>query len=239
MKGSLLRAIPFAGAFIFAGTFIALDDAAAIEIAIELDDTRIELVPPKGYCPLERSNWPQSQLVDFTADGIKSQGERLAYLVDCERARSWHEGGSGKELGDIVDYQVSPQLRDQNVTDAMVEELCATLHKHDDSSKGWFELAVKAIKGAFIGRYGGDSTLTYLVLGYEDDACYVLRLSMQNREKLYTVSALTTIKSKLLTIHVSTKLRDMDLLRGKAEDVIVHLLAESREAATALVAANQ
>ena len=64
-------------------------------------------------------------------------------------------------------------------------------------------------------------------------------LSMQNREKLYTVSALTTIKSRLLTIHVSTKLRDMDLLRGKAEDVIVHLLAESREAATALVAANQ
>jgi hypothetical protein len=239
VKGSLLRAIPFAGAFIFAGTFIALDDAAAIEIAIELDDTRIELVAPKGYCPLERSDWPQSQLVDFTSDGIKNQGERLAYLVDCERARSWHEGGRGKELGDIVDYQASPQLKGQNVTDAMVEELCAILHKDDDSNKGWFELAVKAIKGAFIGRYGGDSTLTYLVLGYEDDACYVLRLSMQNREKLYTVSALTTIKSKLLTIHVSTKLRDMDLLRGKAEDVIVRLLAESREVATTLVAANQ
>jgi hypothetical protein len=31
----------------------------------------------------------------------------------------------------------------------------------------------------------------------------------------------------------------MDLLKGKAEDVIVRLLAESREAATALVAANR
>jgi hypothetical protein len=31
----------------------------------------------------------------------------------------------------------------------------------------------------------------------------------------------------------------MDLLRGKAEDVIVRLLAESREVATTLVAANQ
>jgi hypothetical protein len=239
VKRSLLRAISFAGAFIFAGLFIALDDAAAIEIAIELDDTRIELVAPKGYCPLERSDWPRSQLVDFTSDGIKNQGERLAYLVDCERARSWHEGGSSKDAGDVVEYQASPQLKGQDVTDAMVEELCATLHKHDDSSKGWFELAVKAIKGAFIGRYGGDSTLTFIVLGYEDDACYVLRLSMQNREKLYTVSALTTIKGKLLTIHVSTKLRDMDLLKGKAQDVIVRLLAESREAATTLVDANQ
>src|SRR5262249_5676073 len=133
----------------------------------------------------------------------------------------------------------SPQLKGQNVTDAMVEELCATLHKHDDSSKGWFELAVQAIKGAFAGRYGGDSTVIFLVLGYEDDACYVLRFSIQNREKLYTVSALTTIKSKLLTIHVSTKLRDMDLLKGKAEDVIVRLLTESREAAMTLVDANQ
>lgn len=239
MKRSLLRAIPFIGAFIFAGAFITPGDAAAVEIAIELDDTRIELVPPKGYCPLERSDWPRSQLVDFTSGGIKNQGERLAYLVDCERARSWHEGGSSKDARDVIDYQASPQLKGQNVTDAMVEELCATLHKHDDSSKGWFEQAVKAIKGAFIGRYGGDSTLIYLVLGYEDDACYILRLSMQNREKLYTVSALTTIKGKLLTLHVSTKLRDLDLLKGKAEDVIVRLMAESRETATALIDANQ
>ena len=233
MKRSLLRAV------LFVGAFIALDDAAAVEIAIEIDNTRIELVAPKGYCPLGRSDWPQSQLIDFTSDGIKSQGERLAYLVDCERARSWHEGGSGKDVGDIVDYQASLQLRDQNVTDAIVEELCDTLHKHDDSSKGWFEIALQAIKGAVMGRYGGDSTLTYLVLGYEDDACYVLRLSLQNREKLYTVSALTTIKGKLLTIHVSTKLRDMDLLKGKAEDVIVRLLAELRETTAAVVAANQ
>jgi hypothetical protein len=120
-----------------------------------------------------------------------------------------------------------------------VKELCATLHKHDDSSKGWFELAVKAIKGAVIGRYGGDSTLTFIVFGYEDEACYVLRLTMQNHEKFYTVSALTTIKSKLLTIHVSTKLRDMDLLKGKAQDVIVRLLTELRETASAVVAVNQ
>ena len=239
MKRSLPRAVLFVGVFIFAGSFIALDDAAAIEIAIEIDDTRIALVAPKGYCPLEQSDWPRSQLLDFTSDGIKNQGERLAYLVDCERARSWHESGSSKDDGDVFDYQASPQLKGQNVTDAMVEELCTTLHKHDDTNKGWFEQAVKAIKGAFIGRYGGDSTLTFLLLGYEDDACYILRLSMQNREKFYTISALTTIKSKLLTIHVSSKLRDLDLLKGKAEDVIVRLLAESREAATTLVDANQ
>jgi hypothetical protein len=121
----------------------------------------------------------------------------------------------------------------------MLEELCATLHKSDDSGKGWFELMLKAIKGAFAGRYGADSTLTYLVLGYEDNACYILRFSMQNREKTYTVSALTALKSKLLTIHVSTKLRDMDLIKGKAEDVIVRVMAELRETATSLIAANQ
>jgi len=238
VKCSLLRAAFFVGAF------IALDETAAIEIAI--DDTRIELVGPKGYCPLDKSRWPESQLTDFTSDGIKRQGERLAYLVDCERARSWPEGDSGKDvwdkdLGDIVDYQASLQLRDQNVTSAMLEELCATLRKGDDSSKGWFEILLETIKGAVRGSYGGadDSTVTYLVLGYEYPACHVLRFSMRNREKVYTVSALTTIKSKLVTVHVSTMVRNMDLLKGNAEEMITRLLATSRQAATALIAANQ
>jgi hypothetical protein len=244
VKRSLLRALLFAAAVIFAGAFIALDDAAAIEIAI--DDTKIELVAPTGYCPLDKSSWPESQLIDFTSDGIKRQGERLAYFADCERVRSWLERGSSKGLGDkdlgeIVDYQASLQLRDQNVTSARLEELCTTLRKGDDSSKGWFEIVLETIKGAVKGSYGGaeDSTVTYLVLGYEDPACHVLRFSIRNREKVYTVSALTTIKSKLVTVHVSKKIGNMDLLKGNAEDVIKHLLATSQEAATALVDANQ
>lgn len=228
----------------FAGAVLALDDAAAIEIAI--DDAKIELVAPMGYCPLDKSSWPESQLIDFTSDGIKKRGERLAYLVDCERVQSWHEGGSGKDLGDkdlgnIVDYQASLQLRDQNVTSAMLEKLCDTLRKSDDSSKGWFEILLETIKGAVKGSYGGaeDTTVIYLVLGYEDPACHVLRFSIRNREKVYTVSALTTIKSKLVIVHVSKKIGNMDLLKGNAEDVIKHLLAMSQQAATALVAANQ
>jgi len=228
----------------FAGAVLARDDAAAIEIAIA--DTKIELVAPTGYCPLDKSSWPESQLIDFTSDGIKRQGERLAYFVDCERVRSGLERGSSKGLGDkdlgeIVDYQASLQLRDQNVTSARLEELCTTLRKGDDSSKGWFEIVLETIKGAVKGSYGGaeDSTVTYLVLGYEDPACHVLRFSIRNREKVYTVSALTTIKSKLVTVHVSKKIGNMDLLKGSAEDVIKHLLATSQEAATALVDANQ
>jgi hypothetical protein len=229
VKRSLLRAAFFVGAF------IVVDQTAAIEIAI--DDTRIELDGPKGYCPLEQSSWPESQLIDFTSDGIKKQGERLAYLVDW----SWREGGSSKDAGDIVDYQASLQLRDQNVTSAMLEELCATLRKGDDSSKGWFDVFLETITRAARGWYGGaeDTTVTYLVIGYEDPACHVLRFSIKNREKAYTVSALTAIKSKLVTVHVSTKLRDMDVLTGNAEDVIKRLAATSREAATALAAANQ
>ena len=229
---------------LFVGAVLARDDAAAIEIAI--GDTKIELVAPTGYCPLDKSSWPESQLIDFTSDGIKRQGERLAYFVDCERVRSGLERGSSKGLGDkdlgeIVDYQASLQLRDQNVTSARLEELCTTLRKGDDSSKGWFEIVLETIKGAVKGSYGGteDSTVTYLVLGYEDPACHVLRFSIRNREKVYTVSALTTIKSKLVTVHVSKKIGNMDLLKGSAEDVIKHLLATSQEAATALVDANQ
>jgi hypothetical protein len=244
---------------LFVGAVLARDDAAAIEIAI--GDTKIELVAPTGYCPLDKSSWPESQLIDFTSDGIKRQGERLAYFADCERVRSWLERGSSKGLGDkdlgakdlgakdlgakdlgeIVDYQASLQLRDQNVTSARLEELCTTLRKGDDSSKGWFEIVLETIKGAVKGSYGGaeDSTVTYLVLGYEDPACHVLRFSIRNREKVYTVSALTTIKSKLVTVHVSKKIGNMDLLKGNAEDVIKHLLATSQDAATALVDANQ
>ena len=228
----------------FAGAVLALDDAAAIEIAI--DDAKIELVVPTGYCPLDRKDWPESRPIDFTSDGIKRQGERLAYFADCERVRSWLERGSSKGLGDkdlgeIVDYQASLQLRDQNVTSARLEELCTTLRKGDDSSKGWFEIVLETIKGAVKGSYGGaeDSTVTYLVLGYEDPACHVLRFSIRNREKVYTVSALTTTKSKLVTVHVSKKIGNMELLKGSAEDVIKHLLATSQDAATALVDANQ
>jgi len=52
--------------------FAALDEAAAIETTI--DDTKIELTAPTGYCPLEPKDWPEFQLVDFTSDGIKNQG---------------------------------------------------------------------------------------------------------------------------------------------------------------------
>jgi len=219
---------------------VALDDAAAVEIAI--DDTTIELVAPTGYCPLDRNDWPESSLMDFTPDGIKRQGERHAYFVDCERARSWHQGGSSKDAGDIVDYQASQNFKNQNVTSAMLEELCTTLRKDDDSSKGWLDIFLKAFKSAFKGRYGGaeDTTLTHIVLVYEDTACYVFSSSMlKNRDQVYTVSALTILKGRLVTVHLSRKFGNMDLLKGKAEDVIIHLLATSRETATAVIAANQ
>jgi hypothetical protein len=223
-----------------AGLFLTLDDTVAVETAI--DDTTIELVTPAGYCPLDKSDWPESRLIDFTSSGIKKQGERLAYFVDCERARSWHEGGSSKNDGDIVDYQASLEFRNQNVTGAMLEELCATLHKDDDTTKGWLDIFLNAFKSAIKGRYGGeeDSTLSYVVLGYEDPTCHIFRASMmRNREQFYAVSALTILKNKLVTVHVSKKFGSMDLLKGEAEDVIKHLLATSQETTTALIAANQ
>jgi hypothetical protein len=223
------------------GAFIALDETAAIETVI--DDTKIELVVPTGYCPLDRKDWPESRPIDFTSDGIKKQGERLAYLVDCERARSWREGGSSKDVGHVVDYQASLELRSRNVTRAMLEELCATLRTGDDSSKGWVDMFLTAMKSIVMGKYGGaeDITLSYVVLRYQHPACYVFRLSlmMKNREQVYTVSALTAVKSKLVIVHRSRKIGTMDLLKGDAEDVIKRLLVTSKETATALIAANQ
>jgi len=226
-------------AALFAGAFIAVDEAAAFEIAI--DDTNIELVGPKGYCPLEQKDWPEFLLIDFTSKGIKKQGERLAYFVDCERARSWREGGSGK-VGDIVDYQASLALRNQDVTSAMRKELCDTLRKDDDSSKGWVAIFIRAFRTAMKGRHGGaeDSTLAYVVLGDEDTGCYVFSSSlMKNRDQVYTVSALTILRSKLVIVHVSRKFGPVDLLKGDAEDVIKHLVTASRESATAIIAANR
>jgi len=224
----------------FVALFFALDDAAAVETTI--GDTAIELVAPARYCPLDRSDWPESQLIDFTSDGIKKQGERLGYFVDCERARSWREGGGSKNEGDVVDYQASLEFRNQNVTSTTLEALCATLRKDDDSTRGWLDIFLRAIKSAFKGRYGGedDATLTYVVIGYEDTTCYVFRASMmKNRDPVYALSALVIVKSKLVTVHLSRKFGTTDLLKGNAEDVIRHLLAASRETTTAFIAANQ
>jgi hypothetical protein len=224
---------------LFVAACAALDETAAIDTTI--DDTKIKLTAPTGYCPLEPKDWPEFQLVDFTSDGIKNQGERLGYFVDCERAQSWHEGSS-KDVRDIVEYQTSLAFRSQSVTPAMLSNLCATLHENDDSAKGWIALLLKMIKSSSIGRFGGaeDSTATYIVVGYENTGCYIVRFwLMKNGEKVYTVSVLTTIKGRLVTVHLSRKMQDMDLLKGSAGDAIKRLLAMSRETAAAFVAANQ
>jgi hypothetical protein len=220
--------------------FLAPDRAAAVEIAI--DDTTIELIAPTDYCALDRDDWPESGLVDFTSEGIKRQGERLAYFVQCEQARSWHKGDGSTDAGEAVDYQASLNFRGQDVTSAMLKELCATLRKGDDSSKGWLDIFLRAFKGAMKGRYGGaeDTTLAYVVFGHETTGCYIFSSSMmKNREQVYTVSALTSIKGRLVAAHRSRRFGAMDLVKGNAEDVIKHLLTASRETATALIAANQ
>jgi hypothetical protein len=216
-----------------------LDEAAAIEATI--DDTTIELVAPTDYCPLERKDWPEFQLVDFTPQGIKNQGERLGYFVDCERAKSWHESGS-KDVRDIVDYQTSLALTEQSVTPAMLRDLCTTLRADDDSTKGWFAIFLKAIKGYAKKklRPAEDSTITYMVLGYEDTGCHIYRFwLMKNDVKVYSVSVVTTIKNRLVTVHLSRTIQDMDLLTGSAEDMIKRLVATAQETAAALLAANQ
>jgi hypothetical protein len=61
---------------------------------------------------------------------------------------------------------------------------------------------------------------------------------MKNLEQVYTVSALTAVKSKLVTAHRSRTIGTMDLLKADAEDLIKRLLVTSQETATALIAAN-
>jgi hypothetical protein len=225
---------------LFAGVFIVFDGSSAIEIGI--DDAKIEIVAPAGYCPVDGKGWPKSHLIDFTSDGIKNQGERLAYFVDCELVRSSREDGSSEDAGNVLDYQSSLNFKDQIVTRAMLKELCATLGKNDDTSKGWAAIIFNAIRNAVVGRLGGeaDITLTYGVLGYEDTGCYVIRFSqMKNQQKVYTVSALTVIRSKLVTAHLIRKIGNIDLLRGDAGDMIKGLLTTSQETAAALIAANQ
>jgi hypothetical protein len=222
---------------LFAGAFIALDETSAVESAI--DDTKIDLVAPASYCPLEAKDWPKSQPIDFTPDGIKNQGERLGYFVDCERVRSWHDG-SGEDAENMLDYQASLNFRNQNVTRAMLKELCSSLGK-DDSNPGWVDIVFKTIKNAVLSRVGGggEVTITYGVLGYEGTGCHVLRFSLVgNQQKVYTVTALTVIKGKLVNVHLVRKIGNMELLKGDAKDVIKGLLAASREAAKALIAAN-
>jgi hypothetical protein len=124
----------------------------------------------------------------------------------------------------------------------MLKELCAALRKADDSAKGLATVIFNAMKNAVLGRFGGgeDTTLTYGVLGYEDTGCYVLRFSqMKNQQKVYSVSVLTIIKSKLVTGHLIRKIGNMDLLKGNAESVIKDLDATSRPTAAALIAANR
>ena len=126
MKRSLLRAA------LFVGAFTALDDAAAIEIAI--DDTRIELAAPAGYCPLDRKGWPGSQLIDFTSTGSRNRASGWPILSIVSGSDLGPRAPAAKTLGTLSTIRRHCSSETKMSRAQCWKSWCATLRKGDDSS---------------------------------------------------------------------------------------------------------
>jgi hypothetical protein len=103
-------------------------------IEIVIDDTKIELVvPDKLLSARQEGLAPNPGLSISHRTGSRNRASGLPILSIASGPGLGRRAAAAKTFGDVVDYQVSLELRSQNVTRAMLKELCATLRKGDDS----------------------------------------------------------------------------------------------------------
>jgi len=216
------------------GALVITDRAGALEVAI--GQTKIELVGPNDFCPLDKEHSLDSQVISWTQQSVQGRNEVLAVFIDCARLADWHDGKTD-DLGETVDFQVSLKAKTVNANRRAVTDICAALRQKGDeitkTAEGVMAINVEAIK-EFAGKIAFDALQPYGVLHEDDTGCYfgsILKMKVEDRVDLhFNVGAVTTIRNRLVFANHSSDFKD--------DSTIKRLLATSRETIAALRARN-
>jgi len=210
--------------------------AAAVEVNV--GQTKLELLAPKGFCPLERSVPIDSGLIDIMQQAVQGRNEVLAAFAECGRLKAWR-AGEAEDAGDVFSYVVSLKVKDVTASvKTHVSSSCALLRKQGAAFvKGAGEFNADRIKDikALAGKVELNGMQMYGVLHEDDTGCYFGTMQKYKFdtgvETTFSVKTITVIKGKLIfTEHE-------DFFKDAA--VIKRLLTTTRETIAAVLARNR
>jgi hypothetical protein len=206
MRQSLLSGCLFAVAFALS------PQASAFEVAI--DKTRVELVGPPGYCPLDAKHPLDVRLIDIVQQPTQGRNELLAVFVDCARLSAWRNDKTD-DLGDTFDYQVSLRAKGLSTKSSGVTELCTIFRKQGAATikdaEGRLATSIDAIK-EFAGKLQLNSIQPYGVLRENNTGCFygtVQKFQSGDKvETLFNVTTITALKEKLVFVNHGSTFKD-------------------------------
>jgi len=206
----------------------------ALEVAI--GQTKIELVGPKDFCPLDKNHSLDSQAINLIQQTVQGRNELLAVFIDCARLADWHDGKTD-DIGDTFEFQVSLTAKNVNANKASVTDICSVLRKQGaeivKTMEGVMATNVKAIQ-ELAGKIEFNALEMYGVLHEDDTGCYfgsVLKMKIEDKVELhFNVSAVTAVRNRLVVANHSSDFKD--------ESTVQRLLATSQATVAAFRARN-
>src|SRR5262245_6102493 len=230
----MIRYLPCA-VFLACGLVIPTE-AAAIEVTV--GQTKLVLVAPKGFCPLDRRHSRDSQFIGLMQQAAQGDKEVLGAFANCRRLRSWR-AGSADDLGGIFSYAVSLKAKNFDASALIdIPTMCATFRQQGASIAKNAERAtaegIDEIK-ELAGKIELNSMQMHGVLHEDNTGCYlgiVQKFKIEESvETMFSVNVFTVIKRKIIfAVHEGD---------FKDETIVQRLLAISRETVAALLARNR
>jgi hypothetical protein len=217
------------------GLFIAIVTQQSKAVEVSVGELQINLAAPKGYCPLEKENPAEGQMIAAMQQAIRN--EELAAFVPCDRLKAWREGKTN-DIGNTADYQLSLNAKDKILSPLLViPSVCAEFRKQGAKiAKGTKEEFNKRIESVEIlaGQLKLNTQKIYGVLHEDKTGCYVgiiQKFEVKGKiEIVFTVDAITVIKGKIIYFYYNGNLDGASAIR--------RLLATSRATIEATLAQN-
>jgi hypothetical protein len=108
---------------------IAIISQQSKAVAVTVGEVQINLAAPKGYCPLDKRNPAESQVLDAMQQVNQGRTEELGAFAQCERLKAWRDV-KADDLGNTADYQVSLNMKDRRLSaEREIPGMCATFRK--------------------------------------------------------------------------------------------------------------
>jgi len=207
----------------------------AVEVTV--GEVQINLAAPKGYCPLDKQNSAERQVLDAMQQVNQGRTEELGAFAQCDRLKAWREG-KADDLGNTADYQVSLNMKGRRLSaEREIPGMCATFRKQGAAIvRDMKEENKKRVESVeiFAKNVKLNSQKMYGVLHEDKSGCYVgfvQKLAINDKmETVFIVSAITVVKNKMIFFYHGSTL--------DGPSAIQRLLATSRATVEATLAQN-